>query len=183
MYNRKRQITPHPQQKEKPPEWTDRDSDQNPLSHSVRTSGFPSSWGWMHLHSPPSHLLHSLILDHPSSSPVARMTPSPSPSPSPSTTSSTRLNPFAAPWMKRATDSPVLRPCSSTTNSSIRNATAGLDVQRVDLVDTRSGAALLSPPKHPLLLLALLLLLIRPCASPSSPPSLRFSFFSSAGAG
>lgn len=108
-----------------------------------------------------------LILDHlSSSSPLARMTPSPSPS----TTSSTRLNPLAAPWtrMKRATDSPVLRPCSSTTNSSIRNATAGLDVQRVDLVDTRSGAALLSPPKHPLLLLALLLLLPRPCASPSS---------------
>jgi hypothetical protein len=112
------------------------------------------------------HLL--LILDHPSSS-LARMTPSPSPSPSPSTTSSTRLDPLAAPWMKRATDSPVLRPCSSTTNSSIRNVTAGLDVQRVDLVDTRSGAALLSPPKHPLLLLALLLLQLSGCWLSAKP--------------
>ena len=98
-----------------------------------------------------------LILDHlSSSSPLARMTPSPSPS----TTSSTRLNPLAAPWtrMKRATDSPVLRPCSSTTNSSIRNATALMSNELT--LSTRAVALPLfyrrpdTPPP--------------PCASPSS---------------
>jgi hypothetical protein len=84
-----------PQQKGKPPEWTDRDSGQRDrlrslysptrcqplrsLSRSVHESGFPSSWGVDAFSpSPPPfptiHLL--LIFDHPSSSPLARMTPS-----------------------------------------------------------------------------------------------------------
>jgi hypothetical protein len=106
-----------------------------------------------------------LIFDHPSSSlPLARMTPSKT-----STTSSTRLNPLAAPWVKRATDSPSLAAMLQY-NEQLDSERDGLDVQRVDLVDTRSGdTTLFIAAQTPLLLLALLLLQLGGCWLSAKP--------------
>jgi hypothetical protein len=90
MYRQTQRTNSHPQEKEKPLEWTDRDGDQKrlnqslysptrcqylrSLSHSVRTSGFPSSWGWASFPIPSAFTFSSSSTTHPP--PLARMTPS-----------------------------------------------------------------------------------------------------------